>query len=345
MEYLRYVTELIRNPILDLVMSVVGILFVSLVFFLIQIAFTKPFYGRVTDVDILGFKYTRPKGGNWEYRGYRFRLGFFANSVVDFDNHPGVENKKLIAMEKTHMLITGILTALIGIGVFAGCTAWCFRIYYRFPAALVFLSGFWILMYSIGRIVLVIATVKKMYSKKSLGGYMTSAAGMLRAGIPFEKMDLKSVRELNYPKVWDTERKMYFPIYFSYLDANGLYDRMPEAVADVEAVLKPGERSKVAIAVLMTLVYYYSYHHIEPSVAKEYYHRMGDEIEKDTDCNTMRIKGFYELNCFGNADKARECATAALAKLDSFSVPAERDYERKCIARLNSAISGFLSGS
>ena len=298
MEYLRYVTELIRNPILDLVMSVVGILFVSLVFFLIQIAFTKPFYGRVTDVDILGFKYTRPKGGNWEYRGYRFRLGFFANSVVDFDNHPGV-----------------------------------------------FLSGFWILMYSIGRIVLVIATVKKMYSKKSLGGYMTSAAGMLRAGIPFEKMDLKSVRELNYPKVWDTERKMYFPIYFSYLDANGFYDRMPEAVADVEAVLKPGERSKVAIAVLMTLVYYYSYHHIEPSMAKEYYHRMGDEIEKDTDCNTMRIKGFYELNCFGNADKARECATAALAKLDSFSVPAERDYERKCIARLNSAISGFLSGS
>lgn len=344
MEYIKHIAELIGNPVLDILTSIVGILFASLVFFLIQIALTKPCYGRVSDMDLLGFRFSKPKDGKWEYRGFRFRLGFTAVTVVDFDNHPGVDNKKLISMDKTHMLITGTLTALIGTGVFIGCTAWCFNIYYWFPAAIVFLSGFWILLFSIGRIVLVIATVRKMYSKKTLGGYMSSAVGMLRAGIPFEKMELKSVRELNYPKVWDTERKMYFPIYFAYLDSNGLYDRMPEAVADVEATLKPGENSKVVQAVCMTLIYYYSYHNINPSQAKEYYHRMGDEIVKDMDSNSMRVKGFYELNCFGNVDKARECVVKALEKLDSFSVPAEREYERKCIAKLNSAIANFPSG-
>lgn len=341
MEYLSYIAGLIEYPLLDLLMSVVGILFVSLVFFLFQAAFAKPFFCKLSDINILGFKYTRQKDGNWEYRGFKPKLGFSADAAVDFENHPGADSNSLASREKTYMLITGILTAVTGIAVFAGCLVWCFRIYYRFPAAVVFLSGFWILMFSIGRIVMVTATLARMYSKKSLGGYLTSVIGMLRSGIPFEKMELKSVRELNYPKVWDTERKMYFPVYFAYLDAKGLYDRMPEAVADVERTLKPGENTKVVLAVCMTLVYYYSYHNINPSKAKEYYHRMGDEIAGDKDSNSMRVKGFYELNCFGNVEKARECVVKALEKIDTFSVPAEREYEKSCIAKLNKAIDNY----
>ena len=93
--------------------------------------------------------------------------------------------------------------------------------------------------------------------------------------------------------------------------------------------------------VYMNLIYYYSYHRPTPSAAKEYYHRIINDVEKDTDPNTMRIRGFYELNCFGDPVKARELSMKALEGLDTVSIPVEREYERKCIAKLNNAIDNF----
>ena len=143
-------------------------------------------------------------------------------------------------------------------------------------------------------------------------------------------------------KVWDTEKHMYFLVYFEYLDANGFFDRMPEAVAEVESTMKPNMAdSKIVLGVCMDLVYYYSYHNIVPGKAKEYYHRIVDDISKDTDPNAMFVKGFYELNCFGNVEVAKNCAIKALEKIDDFSTGDEREYCRKCIARLNHAIDNF----
>ena len=341
MEYLEYIGELISNPILDVLMGLVGLIIVSGIFTLIMVALAKVFCAKVSDYDVFGYKYTRNQAGKWEYRGHRVKIGFSAVTVIDFENHPDIDSEKLIQMDKTHALLTGILTMVIGAGISIGCFIWCFNIYYRFPAMLVFLTGFWVLLFAISRLVLVIATVAKMYSNKSLGGYMSKAAALLRSGVPYEKIELKSVRELGFKKVWETERKMYFPLYFQYLDSNGFYDKMPEAVADVERILNPGAASKADISVNMYLIYYYSYHCPTPSAAKEYYHRIINDIEKDTDANAMRIKGFYELNCFGNPVKAREYAMKALEAVDRVPVPVEREYERKCIAKLNNAIDNF----
>ena len=80
------------------------------------------------------------------------------------------------------------------------------------------------------------------------------AISLLRSGVPYEKLDLKSVRELNLKKVWETERKMYFPVYFQYLDACGFYDRMPEAVDDVERILNAAAVSKADISSTTILI-------------------------------------------------------------------------------------------
>ena len=343
MEYLRYISELISNPILDVLMGLVGLVLVSGLFVLIQTVLCKAFCAKMTDIEVFGFKYTKNRSGKWEYRGHRVKLAFTGVSVVDFENNPGIDSEKLIRLDKNHILVTGILTTVIGLAISVGCFIWSFNIYYKFPASLVFLMGFWILIFTIGRLVLVLTTISKIYSKNSLGSYQMRAVSLMRSGIPYDKMELKSVRELNFKKVWETERKMYFPLYFQYLDYNDFYDRMPEAVDDVETIMNAASSSKPDIVVYMYLIYYYSYHCPTPSRAKEYYHRIINEIEKDTDPNAMKIKGFYELNCFGNPDKARECAMKALEGLETFSVPVEREYERKCIAKLNNAIDNFQS--
>ena len=66
-----------------------------------------------------------------------------------------------------------------------------------------------------------------------------------------------------------------------------------------------------------------------------------NDVTKDTDPNAMFIKGFYELNCLGNVDGAKACVVKALEKIEDHSVPVERDYCKKCIARLNYAIDNY----
>ena len=341
MEYLHYIYEFISNPILDVLMGLVGLILVSGIFLLYQMALAKAFCAKMTDIEVFGFKYSRNSAGKWEYRGHRVKLAFSGVSAIDIENHPEIDGDKMIQKDKSHMLATSLLTTITGLGISAGCIIWSFTIYYAFPASVVFLTGFWVLLFTVGRLILVLSTMTKIYSKNSLGSYQMRAISLLRSGVPYEKLDLKSVRELNLKKVWETERKMYFPVYFQYLDACGFYDRMPEAVDDVERILNAAAVSKVDIGVYMNLIYYYSYHRPTPSAAKEYYHRIINDVEKDTDPNTMRIRGFYELNCFGDPVKARELSMKALEGLDTVSIPVEREYERKCIAKLNNAIDNF----
>lgn len=341
MDYLSYIGDLTEDPVLDLLMGLVGLILVSGLFVLIQAALCKAFCARMTDIEVFGFKYSRNRSGKWEKRGHRVKIGFAATSAIDFEHYPNVDSEKLIAMDKNHMLLTGILTLIIGIGTFAGCLIATFKIYYAFPAAVVLLTGFWVLIFAIYKFIVCVVAAARVSSKNCLGSYTNRALALLRSGVPFEKLDLKPVNDLNFPRVWESERKMYFPFYFQYLDAKGLYDQMPDAVEDVERIMNAVTAAKIDIGIYMDLVYYYSYHRPIPQKAKEYYHRIISDIEKDTDPNAYRIRGFYELNCFGNPDRAREYAIKALEGLETFSLPAEREYERMCIAKLNNAIDNF----
>ena len=342
MQYLRYLGQLSYNPILILVMALVGLILSTFVKSLVQLAFAKPMGMKVTDILIFGLKYTKLKNGKWEKRGRKAGVGLQVETAFDLDREAGMDSRKLIVKDKAYMILTAVVTLLIGIGAFAGLLIATFNVDSYLLASVLFLLGFWLLLFLIGKFFLAISVVSKVNSKKSLSGYTQEVLSMLRSGVPFEQMEMKPFSELNYKKVWDTEKQMYFLLYFEYLDANGFFDRMPEAVAEAERTMKPNMAySKVVLGVCMDLVYYYSYHNIVPSMAKEYYHRIFDDITKDTDPNAMFVKGFYELNCFGNVDTAKDCVIKALEKIDDFSTGDEREYCRKCIARLNHAIDNF----
>ena len=342
MQYFSYLGKLSYNPILILVMAIVGLVLSTFVQGLFQLAFAKVFGMKVTDIIIFGLKYTKLKNGKWEKRGRKAGIGLQVLTSFDLERDAGTDARKLLAREKGYMLVSALVMLLAGIGIFAGLLIATFNVYSFFLGSVLFLLGFWLLLFLIGKFCLTVSVISKINGKKSLGGYTQEGINMLRSGVPFAQMDLKPVSELNFKKTWDTEKQMYFLLYFEYLDANDYFDRMPEAVAEVERTLKPNMAdTKINQGIFMDLVYYYSYHNIVPSKAKEYYHRIVDDITKDTEPDAMFIKGFYELNCFGNVETAKNCAIKALEKIDDFSVGDEREYCRKCINRLNHAIDNF----
>ena len=342
MQYLKYLGELTYNPLVIIVMAIAGLVLSTFIQGLIQLAFAKVFGMKVTDIILFGLKYTKLKNGKWEKRGRKAGVGLQVLTSFDLESDAGTDSKKLIAREKSYMITTALVMLLVGIGIFTGLLIATFNVYSYFLGSVFFLLGAWTLIFIIGKFITTISVLSKVNAKKSLSGYAQEGLSMLRSGVPFDQMDLKPVSEMNYKKIWDTERMMYFLLYFEYLDANDYFDRMPEAVADVERVLKPvADNTKINLGVCMDLTYYYSYHNIVPSKAKEYYHRIIDDIEKDTEPNAMFVKGFYELNCFGNVETAKNCAIKALEKIDEFSVGDEREYCRKCINRLNHAIDNF----
>lgn len=341
---MRNINELIEldyGMLLVLVLSILMFVVSTLVHVIIHLIFAPMFRLTPTNINAFGFRFYKNGNGKWEYTGYKFYLGFSTFVGINRDKFKEADAEKMTRSEHTFLILTMILEVAVAAGALAAGFGGGVSIASDFLAAASIISGIAFFVFVMVRAVITFYVLIKMNSKKSLGGYHQNAVTMIRAGVPFEKLDLKSIPELNYKNPSATERMMYFPIYFSYLDASGQYDKMAAAVGNVEEVIKPSGSTQIDVMVYLTLVYYYSYFYPDTSKAKDYYHRPGDLIEKDNDVNTMRIKGFYNLNCFGDVAKARECARSAMEGIDNFSIGSERDYERFCIAKLNDAISRF----
>lgn len=341
MNGIRSLSELSNNLLVVLFIGVIAFTFASLLHTLMYFIFAPLFWFKVTEFRAFGFTYEKQRNGKWEYRGNKHNIGFTATCILDMDKCEGVDNDKLVFKEAAFMLTSALVEILIAVivllaGVFGGL-----NIESTFLASVVFWSGVSFFIFVMIRAVIAFYAVIKVNSKNTLGGYAQAAGGKIRAGVPIEKLDLKPVSELNFKKVIYAERISYFPLYFAYLDASGRFDQMAPAVEEIEGLLKPFSNGRPELAVAITLCYYYSYHCVSPSKAKEYYNRAGDTLARDTDSNGMRIKGFYELNCFGNVEKAREYLNNALAGIDKFSMGSEREYERVLLGRLSDAIDRF----
>ena len=338
---IRNFSDLMINPFLLLFIAVFAFVISSLIHTLMNFVLAPVFCFKVTEFRVFGLTYEKQRNGKWEYRGNKHNIGFMASCIIDVDKCKGMDNDKLTSKEAAFLLTIALADILIaGAGLIGGIYGGL-NIKSTFMASVLYWFCVSLFIFVMIRAVISFYVVIKVNSKNTLGGYAQAATGKIRAGIPFEKLDLKPVSELKLKKVTYMERIVYFPFYFAYLDASGRFDLMPPAVEEIESLLKTTSNSRPELAVCITLVYYYSCHCISPSKAKDYYNRAGDTLARDTDTNGMRVKGFYELNCFGNAQKARECLNNALAKIDTFSIGSERDYERVLLARLSDAIERF----
>lgn len=341
MDGIRQLSALNINPWWLLILAFAAYIFSTLITTLNFFIFAPLFCFKVKEFRMFGLTLERQNDGKWEKRGGKVTVGFTAECVLDLDKTVGVSDEKLRAKEAGLLLVNSI-TELIVAGAFALAGVYGgLNIESDFPASTVLWFGIAVLVFSVVRFGVRIWILIKTNASNSLAGYTQNALAKIRADVPFENLDLKPVSEMDYKKIANVEKIMYFPLYFMYLDASGKYDRMAAAVGEIEGIIKPAANSRADAAVLIALVYYYSCHYIMPSTAKEYYHRVGDALEKDRDANGMCIKGFYNLNCFGDINRARECLNQANASIDSFSRGSEREYWRKNIAKLSDAINRF----
>lgn len=341
LDYFGNMPAVAFSPWLLLFTAIIAFLLSSLMYMILQLIFAPLFGCKVAGIEVMGFSYQKQKTGKWEYMGHKHKIGFNADFNIDLEKFKDQDVNKIKTKETMFLITCAVIEFIIAVGVFIVCVIAEPKISSGVMAAIVFDLGLGYLVFTFVRCVIHVIVLSKFNSKNSLSSYTQSAITMIRTGVPFEKLDLKPYWELNFKNVLDAEKIAYFPFYFAYLDSAGQYDKMAAAVGDVENALKPTSSSRVDMFTIITLVYYYSYHYIDIGKAKEYYLRAGDMLAKDTDSNGMRIKGFYELNCFGNVEKAKECAANAAASVDTFSIGTEREYERTCIAKLNDAISRF----
>ena len=345
MEIIRHISEIDSNPWMVLILGLFAFIISSLITTVLGLVLAPLFGSQAKQIRIFGLTLEKESGGKWAKRDNGAYPGFFADFAFDLEKLKGVSQEKLVARESAFVLVTGLLSLLVSgvcavFGVFGGLC-----IESDFMASNAYWLGIALFIFAIVRFGVRLYVLIKVNSKNSLGGYAQAAFGKIRMGIPMAKLDLKPMTDPSFKKVTRAEKLLYFPVYFSYLDASGQYDLMAAAVGDIENEMRPRATSRPEIMVAGTLVYYYSYHYIDVRKAKDYYHRTSDFIEKDRDSNSLRIQGFYNLNCFGDVERAIVFLNDAKAHIDSFSSPtgSERDYERTCIAKLEDAINRFLA--
>ena len=343
MPFLDELVNFSLNPLVALLLAVITFLFPSFVNMILYMLYAPMFCSKVKQVGLLGFRYEKQNSGKWESRGYKPMIGFNAEIVYDLEKCKGFSSKQYKDKERNMLLVIGFTGLLIGAGVLTGCLFWSHSIGNEFLSSLIRIFGSSWFVFSLGFLLLPVFVLIKINNKNSLGSYFQEAVGMIRANMPFEQMNLKSVKELNFKKVTYAEQIMYFPIYFEYLDSCDKFDKMPEAVNEIESIFKPDPSTRAELFCVITLAYYYSYHCVNPVLATQYCQKAGDFLAKDTDSNGMRIKAFYELNCCRNLQKATEYAQKANEVIDKFSTGTEREYERKCLARLDEAIKQYQS--
>lgn len=329
------------NPLILLLMIPVAYILKSGLSLLVSLIFTKIFPMKTGSLEVFGAKYMKDNSGKWEKSGQRAAIGFSAEHTIDLTRLSDID--KAASKERAFMLVTSVIMLILTAGAFAGCFAGAMNIDRLYVNSAVFYMGFWMLLFAVVTFINTLRAIAITSSGNSLGAYAQTAINMLRKNIPFEQQELKPVGELNLKKVTNAERYMYFPLYFTYLDACDRFELMPEAVNEIERFMSPNPVGKTEQLDCVMLTYYYSRHNIIPYKAKEYYHKAENILEKDTDPNSMVIKGFYQLNCFGDVNRAEQCVRKALEGIEAFSVPVEREYVRGLIAKLNQSINKLKS--
>ena len=269
LDYFGNMPAVTFSPWLMLFTGIISFILSSLTYMILQLIFAPVFGCKVAVIEVMGFKYQKLKSGKWEYLGHKHKIGFTADFNVDLEKIKDQNFEKIKTNDVMFLATCAVLEFIIAVGIFIVCVIAEPKISQGLMAAIVFDLGLGYLVFTLVRIAIHIIVLVKINSKNSLSSYTQSALTMIRAGVPFDKLDLKPYWELNYKNVLDAEKISYFPFYFAYLDSSGLYDRMAAAVGDIENALKPTSSSRADLFTVITLVYYYSYHYIDIEKAKE----------------------------------------------------------------------------
>ena len=173
---------------------------------------------------------------------------------------------------------------------------------------------------------------------KQLSGYNQSLINRLRAGERFADMGLRPVEELPYRNPKEMEKMMYYLFYLNAMLETGNIAAMHKPIQEMTNYFRNQDFIMSQTGNYYWLVFYYSRYELNPSAATYFLNIIRDSIEHDKDANAKRVLAYYAFGIEQDFPKARHFVNEGLACVDSFSIGAERDLERKLLLELD----GFL---
>lgn len=319
----------------------VGNWVVNLIHLGLDLLLAPAFYARVNSIAFFGKEYKREYNEKkWKY-SRDLEVKRVGHSVVFDINYAGkVDDNKvkkseyiLIILSSVIVLAISVVVMIIAFGAVKGLGD--SELDGLIRCCLISIST-GLVFHAAVHIIIALYSIYK--AETSLAGYLQSAINKLRAGEPYENLNLKRQEDLEFKKTLDYEKILHFMLYFNYLDNAERFDELKPEVVNVETPLsKNRQKDKLSnhyIGAYYSLLYYYSYHEKFEYKANTYYDLISEIINKDRDANANRVLGFYYLNIKNDLDKAYEYANAAYKALNKMPCAGEKRYEEACVNRL-----------
>ena len=170
---------------------------------------------------------------------------------------------------------------------------------------------------------------------RRLMGHTMRAVNKLRAGYPFEDMELKPVRDLPYKNTTLVERTQYYQLYLCLLESSGRPEDMREPIGEIVQYLSGKSFIIQNMGLYCWLVYYFSRYELDPQSAGYYLGQIRAALEADRDANSKRVLAYYAFGIEQDYVRARSYWQQAMNTIDEFSLGAERELERKMLRELD----------
>lgn len=342
METIHNFIHLLRDSMLNFWIGFVFFLIAAWIRSFIQMGFTilvaPVAYAKVSSFTILGYHYQRVND-KFVYVKKNPIPTVSAQLVYNKDKYPDVPAEKLDKGDISAMIISSIGTCIVSAGLGALVIALS-KDLSGILLLIVVATAIGLIFNGILSVIICFITLHKL--KTSLSGYLQNAIRKVRSGTPYANLDLKSADELPYKNIANFEHIMYFKLYFAYLEARGELDKLAKEVANVKTYISKVNFNINHILAYMSLVYYHCYYDVNPDEAMHYMNPIYQYLAKDTDANTYRVLGFYELAVKKNPDLAYDYANKAHKAVDNFSLGDERERERVYIDNLFKAIDEYV---
>ena len=174
---------------------------------------------------------------------------------------------------------------------------------------------------------------------KKMGGYIDSLLDRIRSGETFTQLDLKPIDQLGYKNITIIDKKLYYPIYMSYLAETGKTWDMHQPSGEMMEHLRDKEFTVYEALVNYWLIYYFSVVSPNKANADILMEKLGNIIYDDKLANGRRVLACYTFAHEHDLERAEELVTEGFAAIESGNLSnAERILERSLLTQLNTQI-------
>lgn len=174
---------------------------------------------------------------------------------------------------------------------------------------------------------------------RRMGGYIDSLLDRIRSGETFTQLELKPIDQLGYKNISIVDKKLYYPIYMSYLAETGKTWDMHQPSGEMMELFRDKEFSVYETLSYYWLIYYFSSVRPNKANAGILLDKLGNVIYDDNMANGKRVLAYYTYEHEHDLARAEELVTEGFAALEVGNASnAEKILERSLLTQLNTQI-------